>query len=330
MLPPPVKRHEAASKEQDMQLHAPPERPRFRGRAAALLLVAAAGSGCGLMDAPGTPMIVSHRAAAGRAPENSRSAVAAALAAGDAALEVDLVLTSDQQPILSHDAYLSPELCTNVDGTALDPGTKLLIKDLTLAQIQEGFRCGGLEDPGTPGAALFADSIMTLDELLEAVRPHPGVTLQLDIKQEPEQTLDEDTYAAVILARWNAAALQNPMFITATHPATLRAFEARADVTTLRIWPIFPDGGNTTLIGLGNELTRVLGFQELVQLTREADADGIAVAFQVSDRAALETVRQAGLKTALWTANKESELATFCNWPLDYLITDYPERAPCR
>ena len=313
-----------------MQLHAPPERKRLRGRAAALLLVAAAGSGCGFLDAPGTPMIVSHRAAAGRFPENSRSAVAAALAAGDAALEVDLVLTADEHPVLSHDAYLSAELCTHVDGSALDAASRLLIKDLTLAQLQEGFRCGGIEDPGTPDAEKVADSLMTLDELLTMVRPHPEVTLQLDIKQEPENTLDEDTYAEVILARWDAAALANPMFITAVYPATLRAFEARADVTTLRIWPNFPDGSNSTLVGLGNELTRVIGFQELVQLTHEANADGIAVAFQVSDRAALETVRQAGLKTAVWTANKESELATFCGWPLDYLITDYPERAPCR
>jgi len=285
--------------------------------------------GCGLLDAPGTPTLVSHRAGAGRFPENSRSAVIAALAAGDAALEVDLVLTRDEIPVLSHDAFLSRELCTHADGSPL-PEEPVLIKDLFLAQLLEGYRCGGVADPDTPGAEVLADRLMTFTELLLLAAPFPDVTLQLDIKQDPVDTLDADTYAEVILAHWNAAMLSNPMFITATYPETLRAFEARQDVTTLRIWPNFPPGANTTLVGLGNELTRTLGFQELVQLVREADADGIAVAFQVADRAAMETVRQAGYKTALWTANKESELTLFCKWPIDYLITDYPERAPCR
>lgn len=296
----------------------------------ALALLTFTLTGCGLMDAEGTPTLVSHRAGAGRFPENSRSAVIAALAAGDAALEVDLVLTRDRVPVLSHDAYLSAELCTHTDGSALPTDTKILIKDLTFAELEAGYRCGGIEDPDTPGAEILADSVMTFTELLLLAAPFPDVTLQLDIKQDPFETLDAETYAEVILAHWNAAMLSNPMFVTATYPETLRAFEARQDVITLRIWPNFPADGNTTLVGLGNELTRTLGLQEMVQLVREADADGLAVAYQVADRAALETVRQAGYKTALWTANSEASLALFCKWPIDYLITDYPERAPCR
>ncbi|HLT31571.1 MAG TPA: glycerophosphodiester phosphodiesterase [Myxococcaceae bacterium] len=299
--------------------------------ALALLLVPVALGGCGFIPAEDAPTLVSHRAAAGRFPENSRSAIRAALDAGDAALEVDVVLTRDQVPVLSHDAWLDAELCTRADGSALPADEKIRIMDLTYLELINGYRCGGIEDPETPGAEVVEDTHVTLAELLIELIGHPEVTLQLDIKQDPEDTLDANTYAAVILGHWNLANLPNPMYVTAIFPETLRAFEGRQpEITTLRIWPNFPPGSNSTLVGLGNEFTRMFGFQELVQLIEEAEADGIAIAYQVADRGAMEVVRQAGYQTALWTANSEAALEVFCTWPIDYLITDYPERAPCR
>jgi glycerophosphoryl diester phosphodiesterase len=274
--------------------------------------------------------VVAHRSGSGNFPENSRAAVQAALQRGYAAIEVDLCLTRDHVPVLSHDMWLKPALCTRVDGTRLPEGSRILIRDLTLEELVRDYRCGGLRDPEKPDAELIADQHMTLSELLDALEGHPEVALQLDIKQDPAFTASAEAFATAILGEWNEARLPNPWFVTSTQGELLKAFEARQPVETLLIWPTFTADTNTTVVGVLEELKRTVGAQELVQLARDAGADGIAVSYAVSDRAALEVVRQAGMKTAVWTANTPAQLATFCRWPLDYLITDYVERAPCR
>ncbi|KFA89902.1 glycerophosphodiester phosphodiesterase [Archangium violaceum] len=309
---------------------------RWNRRGGALTCALLLATGCGLVDAPGEPRVVAHRSGAGNYPENSRSAVIAALHAGYPAIEVDVVLTKDRIPILSHDAWIDEELCTyslqegELEARRLPEGSRPLIKDFTLEELQRDYRCGGLGDPAAPGAIKVADKYLTLDELFIALKGFPDTVVQFDVKEHPDYTEPPEVYADEILGRWNAAALPNRFYVTSTRGELLKTFEARQDVETLLIWPAFAADDNTTLVGLVNELKRTVGAQELIQLTRDAGADGIAVAYPVADRAAIESVRKAGLKTALWTPNTEAQLASYCRWPLDYLITDYVERAPCR
>ena len=309
---------------------------RWNRRGGALACALLLATGCGLVDAPGTPLVVAHRAGSGNYPENSRSAVSAALHAGYGALEVDLVLTKDRIPVLSHDPWLKPALCTYTlrsgerEPRPLATDSRILIKDLTLAELWRDYRCGGVEDPEKPQAVMVADRHFTFEDLLRALVGYPDVVVQLDIKEHPSYTESPEVFAEEILGRWNAAALPNRFFVTSTRGELLRAFQARQDVETLLIWPAFSADESTTLTAVSNELRRTVGAQELIQLTRDAGADGLAVAYAVADRSAMESVGKAGLKTAVWTANTEAQLAAFCRWPLDYLITDYVERAPCR
>src|SRR6266516_311988 len=53
-----------------------------------------------------TPLIISHAACRGSAPENTLAGVRAALAQGVDAIEVDVHASSDGVPVLIHDATL--------------------------------------------------------------------------------------------------------------------------------------------------------------------------------------------------------------------------------
>lgn len=307
---------------------------RRRGALVCALLLASAG--CGFLDAPGTPRLVAHRSGSGNYPENSRSAVAAALHEGYPSIEVDLVITRDLIPVISHETWVNPKLCTyapeseGAEPRRLPEDSRFLIQDLTLEELRRDYRCGGLEDPAKPGAVLVADTYLTFEELLSLVKGHPDVVLHLDIKQDPGTTQSTDVFADGILGRWNAAALPNRFYISSVRGELIKTFKARQDLEALLIWPEFTADTSNTVTAIVNELKRKVGAQELVQLTRDAGADGIAMNYAVADRAALEGVRQAGLKTAVWTPDTVSQLSVFCRWPLDYLITDYVERAPCR
>ena len=176
--------------------------------------------------------------------------------------------------------------------------------------------------------------MITLDEVIAELRNgSPDVLVHLDVKYEPEWTEGPEVFAEEILKRWRAANLPNPWYVSANLPELIRAFEAKSDggdVPTSLIWPRFPPGASTVPIALASEAMNVLGFQHLIQLAKDAQADGICIAYQVADRQAIEAARAAGLKVQLWTLNDEALLDAYCRWPLDGIITDMPEAAPCR
>lgn len=288
-------------------------------------------SGCGLSDAEGDPVVIAHRAAAGVWPENSRAAIQGTIARGYQGIEVDLVLTKDNVPILTHDPYLTREYCTRADGTELPEGERLYIRDYTLDELQAQFRCGGVPQEDHPNAEVIADTFITLDEMITLLRAAPQMWVQLDIKYDPEFTTDAETYAKEILGRWKAAALPNPVYASANLPELLRAFRAEMpELETTLIWPRFTADTSNTATALSNELTTRIGVQDLGARILDAQANGVAIAWQVSDRANVQALRDEGFKVQIWTVNDEARMTAFCKWPINALITDYPEDVPCQ
>lgn len=286
-------------------------------------------SGCGFLDASTTPVVEAHRAGAGYWPENSRAAVMATIERGDPGIEFDLALTSDRVPVLVHDPWLSAEKCTTENGELL--AAPKPVQELTFDELRSRYRCGGVADPATPTAQLIAEPLMSFDEALLALQAAPEMTIHLDIKYEPDSIFTPEIFAEEILGRWERAGLPNPVYATANLAELLAAFKERSpEMTTSLIWPRFPPGSSATPIALGAELTTVLGVEDLTALARRSHADGLCIPYQVLDRQAVEFLRQEGLRVQVWTLNTKALLSTYCRWPVDAVITDFPEDAPCR
>ncbi|WBV57397.1 glycerophosphodiester phosphodiesterase family protein [Chryseobacterium daecheongense] len=79
-----------------------------------------------------------HRGGKSLYPENTIPAMKNALKMGVTTLEMDLAITKDKQVILSHDAFLSPELVTKPDGTFIprDSGFYYKIYEMPYAKIE--------------------------------------------------------------------------------------------------------------------------------------------------------------------------------------------------
>lgn len=293
-------------------------------------LVALSAAACGFVPAGGKPLVEAHRAAAGNFPENSRAAVLAAVAAGYPGIEIDLVLTEDKVPVLSHDAWINEVTCTTASGEKLGD-ERLFIKDFTLAELRAGFLCGVAREPENPEAQLVPETHMSYDEFIAAIRDGPDtMVVHLDIKYEPDgTTLPLQDFVDAIIPPWKAAALPNPWYVSTNLPEVIRAFEAAGGVESSLAWPRFPPGSNSTFVALEKELWTSLGFEHIVATARAAGADGLAIPYQVADRHAIEGARRQGLKVQIWTLNSRALLETYCGWPIEAVITDYPERAPC-
>ena len=248
------------------------------------------------------------------------------------AVEFDLVITSDLVPVLSHDPWVDPVLCTTAGGAPVDE--EILIQDLSYAELTEGWLCGGGRDPAYPQAQVNAEPMMSFDEViavLKGVEPHLWV--HIDLKWEPETTPEPEVFAEAVLERWFEADLPNPYYVSANSEEAIRAVEAygrdaNRDVTTSLVWPRFAPGVSTVAVALKAERDIMLGLTDYVSLAQGADADGLAVYYEVADRRQLEIARAEGLQTQLWTLNDGSLLGHYARWPVDALITDYPGDYP--
>jgi glycerophosphoryl diester phosphodiesterase len=295
-------------------------------RAPLFLLLALGALACGEVPAP-SPTVIAHRAGSGDWPENSRTAVFGSIQRGYKGMEFDLTLTRDLVPVLAHDPWLSETLCTTASGEPL-PG-RVLIQDLTLAELQAGYRCGGVVNPEAPEAQVVADTLMTFDEVLDALADAPEMLVHLDLKCEPGLTPSPEAFAEQIMGRWHARKLPNPMYVDSGLPEVLEAFRARGPVTTTLSWPWFPAGSNAASIVLGHEMLARLGLDDMVAAARRAGSNGIVIPYQLADRHQVEQARRQGLKVQLFSPNTAELLAYFCEWPVDVLITDFPQEAPC-
>jgi glycerophosphoryl diester phosphodiesterase len=292
----------------------------------ALLLASLLAAGCGPAEVP-RPTVIAHRAGASYWPENSRTALRGSIERGFPGVEFDLTLTKDLVPVVAHDPWLSETLCTTADGAALTG--RVMIQDLTLAELQAGYRCGGVADPSSPGAVVVADTVMTFDDALDILEAAPGMLVHLDLKCEPGQTPPADAFAEQILGRWRAKGLPNPMYVDSGLPEVLAAFRARGPVTTTLSRPFFPAGESATARVLALELIQRLGVNDVIAEAKAAGADGLCMPYQIVDPHLADVAKRSGLKVQIFSPDTGSLLGHFCRWPVDVIISNAPGEAPC-
>lgn len=84
-----------------------------------------------------------HRGARGLLPENTIPSFLKALEFGVTTLEMDVVITKDHQVVLSHEPYLSSEICSNTNSTPISPSEEknFNIYQMTASELAR-YDCG--------------------------------------------------------------------------------------------------------------------------------------------------------------------------------------------
>ena len=118
--------------------------------------------------------VAAHRGWSDKYPENTMPAFKAALDIGVDQLETDVRVTKDGELVLIHDK--------TVDRTTNKSG---LVRDYTLAELKE------LDAGIIMGEQFRGTQIPTLIEFMELVKDHPTITLDIELKEYPEE--DEKT-----------------------------------------------------------------------------------------------------------------------------------------
>jgi glycerophosphoryl diester phosphodiesterase len=284
-----------------------------------------------------SPKVIAHRAGSGQWPQNSRTAVLNCIATAQDpipqnrydGMEMDIVLTKDGVPVLSHDPWVHTSLCTTASGEPIRD--RILIRDKTLAELQSQYLCGGVREPDFPLVKPKAEPIMTLDEVLQALKQAPKMILYLDIKIDGDLTARAEDYAKALAVRWEAAGLSNRLYIEGPSPESLSAYRSAFTTNFVAVlsYPAFSVTENFTWTALKARWLTKLRLRSPLAAARKAQARAVAGPTQVITRHAATEARDNQIEVVLFTPNTRNDMEKYCKWPVDVLITDFPNLGHC-
>lgn len=289
---------------------------------------------------------IGHRGARGLLPENTLSAFSLALSLGVDALELDLGLTADGVLVVAHDLEISPALCRHSDGTPVRRYPKLLIRQLTLAEVQQ-FDCGSLN----PNPAQFphqqlvpGERIPTLAEVFEHQMQHfPEAQVQYVIECKVNPLRSRDTFSPVLFARKvvnlvRAYGLLPRVTIQSFDWRVLRAaknLEPKMQTAALVRQYRGKPGTLRSQAGIMSPFLAGLNFKryhgDVAALLKDAEfIDRYSPNFETllpESRhfiQSVEELQRAGFPVIPWTVNDRSDMQRLIDLGVNGLITDFP------
>lgn len=256
-----------------------------------------------------------HRGARGLYPENTIGAFAKAIELGVDTVELDIVVTKDDQILVSHDPFFNHVICLDSLGNTInnDEELNLNIYQTPYSQIKE-YDCGTIKHPQFPEQQKIKVSKPLLLEVIEQseILSNQKINYNIEIKSTPEGDFiyhpTPEVFADLLIRT-----------IKKRIPAkrlTIQSFDFRV----LRyIHKTYPEYELAALVYKDNVKINLdaLGFipnsysPEHTMLTREIVTE----------------LHAKGMKVIPWTINETSRMKTVLSWGVDGIITDYPDRA---
>ncbi|MCB0405009.1 MAG: hypothetical protein KDD51_09495 [Bdellovibrionales bacterium] len=244
-----------------------------------------------------------HRGSRGTHPENTRPAFEEAVASGAYSLELDLQLTGDAVPVLSHDPVVGPKRCLPKDGgPTFEPIPLLMLRAADLSRFDCGVvRAAGFESqqlvPGTP--------LLTLEAFLKWVRQnHVRQKLVVEIKTDSSPPPDVAYFVRTVFGLFSQFDLKGQLWIQSFSKEALRAAE-RADASVPRA--LLTEGAGDFCL--------------------QAQRGNFSLAFpdvQAVNEASLRVCEKLGISVVPYTANEPLEWRRLIGLGVRGIITDYP------
>lgn len=258
-----------------------------------------------------------HRGARALFPENTLEGFAATFAIGVNTIELDVVLTADGVPVVSHDLALNADVTRGADGARLAaPGPP--IRTLSLAELRR-YDVGRLR-PGSKYARQFPDQtprdgarIPTLAEVL-AVALAAGVRVSAEVKVDKDRPDQAIPTAEAIVAAARAAG--------ASALLDIRSFDWRPLRHLRHQHPEVP------LTWLSSGLPAPAAVAAAAREGPRVDWKPVWAPERLDlTQALLAQAHALGLAVIPWTVNEPRELARLIGWGVDGLCSDRPDLA---
>ncbi|OQW51529.1 MAG: hypothetical protein A4S09_09875 [Proteobacteria bacterium SG_bin7] len=265
-----------------------------------------------LSSVEGKMIVHGHRGSRAVKPENTLAAMAEALRIGVDVLEMDLVVTRDRIPVLSHEKIVNKDICQYEDGRPVTENIPFI--SLTLKEVKK-FDCGTKPNLKFPKQIpVPGEKIPTLEEVFQLVQKSKETsakTVEFNIETKieedhPELSPPPEEFARLVLDIISKYDMKERVILQSFDFRTLRA--ARAKMPELRI--------STLVEGF---------FSNIVKIARQEKPQFMSPDFGLLSAKKVSELHNMGVKVVPWTLNKESEWRNAISWKVDGIITDDPE-----
>ena len=283
--------------------------------------------------------------------ESTLDGFANALELGVTTLELDVRLTEDQQPVVTHDRRVSAVKCRDtaaaVAGDREYPYVGDLVRDLSLPQVKT-LDCGRRQLPGFPRQRVVAGADMpVLSEVFALAACHGarGVGFTIEPKfaaDAPRETASRGRLVRVVAHEVRKAGLLDRVSIVSLDWGVLmrmRRHEPRLPIVAASAPRFLEAGkpGRSPWLG-GLDIDDFRGGVVAAAASLGADAispvhgtpahagSGLRGYMPFTTHELVRRARRAGLKVIPWTVNRRSTMRRLIDAGVDGIITDFPDR----
>ncbi len=270
-----------------------------------------------------------HRGARGLAPENTIISFKKALEYGVHGLELDIVLTGENQFLVSHEPYFSHEFCSKPSGEAILRKEKLQhnIYKMDYETIKK-------YDCGKRGHIRYPEQ-----QPMQAVKPLLKSFFEEMEKYVLDNGMNKPFYTVEIKSDFAfygfMQPLPNEMVALFINEITNYPFYDKIkdrlliesfDVNILN--ELYKQTQNTdTHFEIGFLVENKLSIEE--NLAKLHFLPSVYVPYyRLLTKKKIEELHQKGLKVFTWTVNDTEKMQQLLNWGIDSIITDFPNRIP--
>ena len=281
-----------------------------------------------------------HRGGRGLWPENTLAAFENAIRMGTTTIELDIAITADGIPVISHDPALNPALTRDANGSWLTRHEPL-IKNLTLAQLQT-YDVGRL-NPTHPYAKEFAGQqprdgqrIPTLAALFKLVNDLGANDVHFDMETKinphhPDNTLAPEAFVKTMLGVIRDAGMTRRVMVQSFDWRTLELLhQLEPAIRTMYLTADWPDYSTVkdSAWTAGLRLDAFDGSVAHMVRASAGKANGVIWAPNFGNLTAklVKVGQSLGMQVIPWTVNEEVQMEKLIDWGVDGIISDYPDR----
>jgi glycerophosphoryl diester phosphodiesterase len=263
-----------------------------------------------------------HRGARGLMPENTTPSFLKALEYPKIrTLEMDVAVTKDSVVILSHEPWMSHQICSRLEGLPVtkEEENELYIFQMTYEEVRM-FDCGSRGNEQFPEQTPMKVYKPALAEVVEAVENYCIRTSRdrpyynIEIKTKPEwdgvRTPDVETFSSLLLQELERLKITDQTCIQSFDPRALNAVHAI-------------DSSLKTALLVDN-IDGVEGNLKKINFT----PDIYSPHYKLVNSGVVREVHDKGLLLIPWTVNDGEDMEDLVDLGVDGIITDYPNRIP--
>ena len=264
--------------------------------------------------------IQGHRGCRGLYPENTIVGFIEAVKLGVNTLEMDVVISKDKQVVVSHDPYMSPEICSTPHGEPVLEQEKKIYRlyNLTYDEIKK-FDCGIRGHEKFPEQKPMAAFKPLLSDVIDSVERFirqnnlPPVYYNIETKSTPGGDDTEHPkpfeFSKLLYDLLKQKNILSKCIVQSFDPRTLKEIKKTDAQVQLALLVFNADGYEKNI--------ERLGFNPNIYSPN----------FILVNRKLIQKCHQQKMKIIPWTVNDEDKMQKMKLLNLDGIITDYPNRA---